>query len=309
MLKLDLIFQATTSRNHYQLLLKKANSHSKEINIGVAFALENGVQLVSDIFIKHKNNCNIFIGINNNVTSYQALCRLFQYGVNVFVVNSDNGIFHSKIYLFEGNDSSFCIVGSANLTKNGLLRNIESSLAITLDNKKNKDLLDKLKGKFNNFKSNRIKNLDVKKIESINDIQELLEKGLLKNESKIIHNSKNSEERKIKTPKMILNNAQSDEENIIAQSDDNVNTELDIVPETLNSDKDKSKEPYDNVETELDTVSETLNSDNGKDEQKEPDDIVSLENDSQYKTKILWQIKISRILILLLLLMSSGYLY
>ena len=43
-------------------------------------------------------------------------------------------IFHPKIYLFEGADKSELIIGSSNLTSQGLFTNVEASLLISIDN-------------------------------------------------------------------------------------------------------------------------------------------------------------------------------
>ncbi len=76
---------------------------------------------------------NFILGINQRGTSKEALEAVLKLKVNSFIFyHNPNLIFHPKIYLFEGNNICKVIIGSSNLTSNGLFANIESSVLVTL---------------------------------------------------------------------------------------------------------------------------------------------------------------------------------
>ena len=54
-------------------------------------------------------------------------------------------IFHPKIYLFEGGTKSALIIGSSNLTAQGLFSNIEASLLIKIDKDEDKEIITQIK--------------------------------------------------------------------------------------------------------------------------------------------------------------------
>jgi len=108
-----------------------------------AFATLSGVKGISKFISEahHLNNNLIVIGVNEKVTSKEALEEILKIEnakSYVFYANN-NSIFHPKIYLFEGNNKSILIIGSSNLTGRGLFTNVETSIQVTIDNKIEKD--------------------------------------------------------------------------------------------------------------------------------------------------------------------------
>lgn len=82
---------------------------------------------------KNYSSFNFILGINQRGTSKEALLAVLELKVNSFIFyHNPNLIFHPKIYLFEGDKISKVIIGSSNLTSNGLFANIESSVLITI---------------------------------------------------------------------------------------------------------------------------------------------------------------------------------
>lgn len=80
-------------------------------------------------------NITIVTGIDQKGTSKEALEELLALDINAFVFYQTNiAIFHPKIYLFEGNDTCELIIGSSNLTSQGLFANVEASLHVSIDN-------------------------------------------------------------------------------------------------------------------------------------------------------------------------------
>lgn len=103
----------------------------------VAFASRDAVSALKPYIMGAKRagwSIRIIVGIDQGGTSAQALEELLSLDVSAQILHLDNPgnsvIFHPKIYLFEGNDSYAAIIGSNNLTINGLARNMECATLI-----------------------------------------------------------------------------------------------------------------------------------------------------------------------------------
>lgn len=81
------------------------------------------------------------IGVDSRVTTVEALQALQRVSQNstIFYTTSDF-IFHPKLYLMAGDASALAIVGSPNLTRDGLFRNIEVATAVHMDLASNTDV-------------------------------------------------------------------------------------------------------------------------------------------------------------------------
>jgi len=116
-----------------------------------AFSSKGGINGLSRHLIpakKHLTHITIITGIDLKGTTKEALEALLDLNINAFVFyQSQDTIFHPKIYLFEGMDKSELIIGSSNLTSKGLFANVESSVAIKIDNKVEADrkIIEQLK--------------------------------------------------------------------------------------------------------------------------------------------------------------------
>lgn len=74
------------------------------------------------------------VGVDAGITSIEALNALMNVSNSSTVFYStSNFIFHPKIYTVSGEENSIVLIGSANLTKDGLFRNFELATAIHLD--------------------------------------------------------------------------------------------------------------------------------------------------------------------------------
>lgn len=119
-----------------------------------AFASQAGVNGLSKHIVaskKHLKIITIVTGIDQKGTSKEALEALLNLNINTFVFYQPSfTIFHPKIYLFEGNDCSELIIGSSNLTSQGLFSNIETSLLVSIDNRVEADrkIIEQLKDYF-----------------------------------------------------------------------------------------------------------------------------------------------------------------
>lgn len=83
---------------------------------------------------KHLKKTIIIVGVDQKGTSKEALLALDSLGIDSYVFYQPSfPIFHPKMYLFEGKDSATVIIGSSNMTTQGLFLNSEASVYIELD--------------------------------------------------------------------------------------------------------------------------------------------------------------------------------
>jgi HKD family nuclease len=110
----------------------------------VAFASEQGLQQVEDCvldFLKRGGSIYFIVGVDLGGTSRQALERLLSWkrafprrvDARVFSTADNATIFHPKVYWFDSTERRVVIVGSANATMGGLLKNFEVSLEMELE--------------------------------------------------------------------------------------------------------------------------------------------------------------------------------
>jgi HKD family nuclease len=136
MAELELILQAATDATHadaLRALLKRITPNS--VLISVAFVREAGVEAVEEALKAVAAKTKFFVGIRNDITTIQGVKRLLALGMKVYAVDtgSRDVIFHPKMYLAIEKQRAGLIIGSANLTFQGLHNNIEASALVTLD--------------------------------------------------------------------------------------------------------------------------------------------------------------------------------
>jgi len=137
MARLELILQAVTAATHATAisnLLRRIDADSVLISVG--FVREPGVEALEAAIRPVAAHTRIFVGIRNDITSVQAIKRLLRLRAGVYAVDtgSRETIFHPKLYLaVEDGEEAGLIIGSANLTHQGLHNNIEASTQIMLD--------------------------------------------------------------------------------------------------------------------------------------------------------------------------------
>ncbi len=119
-----------------------------------AFASRAGIRGLSSSIQSATSNgmiINIIVGVDQKGTSKAALKSIRRLKVNSFVFyQRAPSIYHPKMYFFEGKDESLLIVGSSNLTSQGLFSNIETSVHIQLDNylKEDADFIQDVKNTY-----------------------------------------------------------------------------------------------------------------------------------------------------------------
>lgn len=145
-----------------------------------AFTSKGGVAALAPAIIeatRHSKKIRIITGIDEKVTSKEALESLLGLPIDSYVFyQSSPPIFHSKVYVFEGDKQFEIIVGSSNMTRRGLFQNIESSLLIKGSLENDAAILFELKdyfGEIFKFESPNLKKIDE------NLIKELVEADLV----------------------------------------------------------------------------------------------------------------------------------
>ena len=189
MAKVNLLLQAVTTEFHASALKKLLSRPNLERFVAsIAFVQQGGVNAVSDELKAVAKVTKFFVGIRNDITSVQALRRLLDLGVKVFVVDtaSRSKIFHPKVFLAKGKTTASAIIGSANMTFAGLHNNIEAGaiLALNLADEEDKSfldsslrVLDELPARFPDH---------VFEVKNAAAVEELFDKGLLVDEDVVI---------------------------------------------------------------------------------------------------------------------------
>jgi HKD family nuclease len=116
----------------------------------VAFATLSGVSLLkSNLEIAKSNyeHIRFYIGIDNNVTSEDALKFLLNHNIETYIYHDEfnkRSIYHPKLFIFEGTNFSRIIIGSSNLTYQALNTNLEASIQFDFSSKTSSEGLNTL---------------------------------------------------------------------------------------------------------------------------------------------------------------------
>lgn len=110
--------------------------------VAVAYAKNSGIsRIYNDLadFSNKGGKTSVIVGIDQNITSYQALVNLKTFAKeNLFIHHDINYdiTFHPKIYLFGNEKIEKVIIGSSNLTAGGFYLNYEANIGVILDTSK-----------------------------------------------------------------------------------------------------------------------------------------------------------------------------
>jgi len=153
--------------------------------ICVAFARFDGVQSISGSLRNIGNRMKIFVGINNGITSAQALAQILEFGNDLYAINTGNAVtFHPKLYYATNDQNVRVVIGSSNLTNGGLCSNIEfcSYSVLTLSSLEDRDAFEQLE-RYVQILQSDYPPANVFPITSIDRIRELLNEHLLEDEN------------------------------------------------------------------------------------------------------------------------------
>lgn len=174
--------ETETCGNHICSALEK--DFFDNITFFVAFLRETGLtEIISFLKSAQEKGKNItfFVGIDQKVTSKQALKKLLELNIPTYIYYSASYIYHPKVYLFEGPTKNRVIVSSSNFTFNGLFNNTEASVLIDFSNQDKAGLkfLNQLKDYFAPLLEYEDPNLNPLTSEYID---ELFQQGLISSE-------------------------------------------------------------------------------------------------------------------------------
>lgn len=146
MAKARFLLQAVTEHDHSSIIKTTLDRELDKLLVSVAFARSQGASVIKSALERNKDKCLVFVGVRNDITSYQALEIILETGATLYAVDtgSRTTIFHPKIYLSRYRKSATAIIGSANLTFGGLHNNIEASsiLELNLNSVEDKSFVD-----------------------------------------------------------------------------------------------------------------------------------------------------------------------
>lgn len=163
-----------------------------ELDIQVAYAKSSGVDLLTaalQTFRGAGGYLRVLAGIDQKNTTAEALYKLTQLCDELYVVHDTAfaQTYHPKIFVVRNADQAWVAVGSNNLTRGGLCTNYETchtqvlNLTDTLDHRS----YEKLTEAFTLYQEFDL----VKRISSVEDIQELLRNSLIVTEQQSRQNS------------------------------------------------------------------------------------------------------------------------
>ncbi len=136
-----------------------------------------------EALIKNGGSVSGAVGIDGRVTTIEALEALNKVSKDSTIFHTISGfIFHPKLYLIDFKGSALAVIGSSNMTRDGLYRNLELSCAIHLDLSQKAD--SEIYGSYDTFLNLLLDNTNpnVKPIDD-NTIRILSELGIIEKES------------------------------------------------------------------------------------------------------------------------------
>ena len=109
----------------------------REFRFAVAYVRSSGLSRLAlsiNSLLERQGRISGAVGIDDGITTVEALEALLKVSSTSTVFHTKSGfIYHPKLYLISGERRAVAIVGSANLTRDGLFRNVEMATAVYLD--------------------------------------------------------------------------------------------------------------------------------------------------------------------------------
>jgi HKD family nuclease len=128
---------AESERIGDRLVAELLDANVSHFRFAVAFMRLSGWQRIASSIqslIDRGGDVTGAVGVDQRITSVEALEAIHQVSPDSTVFYTTSSlIFHPKMYVFKGRDVARIVIGSSNLTREGLFRNVEVSAAIDLD--------------------------------------------------------------------------------------------------------------------------------------------------------------------------------
>lgn len=163
-----------------------ATDESRRFRFAVVYARLSGLNRLTVSIEGLLNRGGEFagaVGIDNGITTVEVLRTLQKIAPTSTVFYTVSGyIYHPKLYLVDGEKFAVAIVGSANLTCDGLFRNIELATAVHLDFESSIDY--QVYQRYDRFVSELL-NVTNHNVQPIDDtvLNQLVQAGLVKQET------------------------------------------------------------------------------------------------------------------------------
>ncbi|HHW90282.1 MAG TPA: hypothetical protein GX745_05205 [Clostridiales bacterium] len=158
-----------------------------DINRGLvasAFLNASGASMIAETLSPISDRVSVFIGIRNGVTTIQGLQVLKDNNIYPYLVDTatQTFIFHPKVYLFSNADTARLVIGSANITPGGFVKNIEASAVMELNLAEEGDiqLVDNITNSFQQLIDRYPEN--VFRLTDAMDLAAMVTQGLLEDE-------------------------------------------------------------------------------------------------------------------------------
>lgn len=160
----------------------------REFNAVVAFAKNSGVLRLKDSIESYRkggSHVKIFVGIDLDGTSYEALTSLLAISDELYVVHTESSqTFHPKIYRFMGDEDSLLIIGSNNMTSGGLWSNFETCAVLGYSSDSEEG--NRIQKEISEYMSYLVSYESLsRRITTQDDIEELYQAGYIDKEAKI----------------------------------------------------------------------------------------------------------------------------
>lgn len=138
MAKAEYLFQGIDKDNNHMNKVRKIleKAHDETV-IYSAFLKKSSVDDIKEELEKKKGTVTALVGVRNGITSSQGIKNLIDAGVAVYAVDTGSSIqiFHPKtlVAINRATNTADVMIGSANFTPGGFLRNMENSAFLEMD--------------------------------------------------------------------------------------------------------------------------------------------------------------------------------
>ncbi len=183
MANLDFILQGLSNTDDHLASIHNVFALTNVTTGIVASAFMNaaGASIIAEMAAPLADRIKVFVGVRNDVTTLQAIQTLVNQNIYPILVDTATQafIFHPKVYMTRNAEHARLIVGSANATTGGMVKNIEASLYAELDMRVADDVavLDKVTASFEELSTRFPEN--VFQISAETDLNLFVEQGLL----------------------------------------------------------------------------------------------------------------------------------
>lgn len=160
--------------------------------VASAFMNAAGASIIADIIAPYADRIKVFVGVRNDVTTLQAIQTLVNKNIFPYLVDTATQayIFHPKVYAARNTDNSRLIVGSANATTGGLVKNIEAGIyfELSMHVSDEKRIVEKIFESFDSLIEKFTEN--VFQITPETDLNELVAQGILLDQNKALYQTR-----------------------------------------------------------------------------------------------------------------------